>query len=215
MQRLLIRQRGTTKGPDPDREDSALVSRCQEGDEEAFSELVRKYQTRVVGIAFSVVRDADEAVDVAQEAFIKVHRSLRGFRGKSSFYTWLYRITVNLAIDRDRKRKRQPTESLEAIEERSSTGEAVFAGSEPSPHEVAADGEMSEIVNRAIESLSSRHRTVILLRDVQGLSYQEIAEVVGCSLGTVMSRLHYARQYLKEKVRPYLGQGLQEETSEP
>jgi RNA polymerase sigma-70 factor (ECF subfamily) len=212
MPPLLNRKSSKIKGSSDVQEDEALVRRCQQGDEEAFTRIVERYQTRVVGLAYSVVRNPDDAMDVAQEAFLKVHRNLRGFRGKSSFYTWLYRVTVNLAIDRDRKRKRRRLESLEAIQERSTeAGGPVFPDEGPSPKEVAADGELEELVNEAIDSLSPRHRTVVLLRDVQGLSYQEIAEVVGCSLGTVMSRLHYARQKLKEKLRPLLGPEFQEE----
>lgn len=216
MPRLLNRKSRKFNDSVAAEEDAALVQRSREGDEEAFTRLVQKYQTRVVGVAYSVVRDAEDAVDVAQEAFIKVHRNLKGFRGKSSFYTWLYRVTINLAIDRDRKRKRRRTESLEAIQERSTdTGEPVFPDEGPSPHEVAADGELSALVNEAIDSLPPRHRTVVLLRDVQGLSYQEIADVAGCSLGTVMSRLHYARRKLKERIRPFLGPGYQEEAESP
>lgn len=212
MPRLLNRKSREFKGSPEAQEDAALVERSQQGDEEAFTQLVQKYQSRVVHLAYSVVRDVEDAVDVAQEAFIKVHRNLKGFRGKSSFYTWLYRVTINLAIDRGRKRKRHPTESLDAIQERSTdAAEPVFPDEGPLPREAAADTELSALVDQAIESLPSRHRTVVLLRDVQGLSYQEIAEVVGCSLGTVMSRLHYARQKLKERLRPFLGPEYQEE----
>jgi len=206
MARLLNRKPRKIRESRADRDDGELIRRCVEGDDEAFAQLVRKYERRVVGLAYSVVRDPQDAMDVAQEAFIKVHRTLRGFRGKSAFYTWLYRVTVNLAIDRDRKRKRQPTESLEASQERTTdSAEPVFPDDGPTPHQATADGELGELVNRAIDSLSPRHRAVVLLRDVQGLSYQEIAEVVGCSLGTVMSRLHYARRNLQEMIRPYLG----------
>lgn len=211
MPRLLSRNAEGVKGSSDAAEDAAIVRQAQRGDEAAFTRLVEKYQSRVVGLAYSVVRNPEDALDVAQEAFIRVHRKLKGFRGKSSFYTWLYRVTVNLAIDRDRKRKRHPTESLEGIEERiTDTAEPVFPDDGPSPRDLAADGELSVLVNDAIDSLPSRHRTVVLLREVQGLSYNEIAEVVGCSVGTVMSRLHYARQRLKERIRPYLESGLQE-----
>jgi len=206
MPNLLSRRSRKTQDSTSAREDTSLVERVKAGDEQAFTELVRKYQGRVVGLAYSVVRNTEDALDVAQETFIKAHRNIRGFRGKSSFYTWLYRITVNMAIDRDRKRKRRPTHSLEAMEERATeSGEPIFPDEGESPHESAADGELESLVNEAIDTLSPRHREVVLLREVQGLSYEEIADVVGCSVGTVMSRLHYARKNLKERIRPYLG----------
>jgi RNA polymerase sigma-70 factor (ECF subfamily) len=206
MRRLLNRKTRETEDSSSTRADLTLVDRAQEGDDEAFEELVRKYQTRVVGLAYSVVRNADDALDVAQETFIKAHRNLKGFKGKSSFYTWIYRITVNMAIDRDRKRKRRPTHSLEAIEERTTeSAEPIFPDERESPHESAADSEMESMVNEAIDALSARHREVVLLREIQGMSYEEIAEVVGCSVGTVMSRLHYARKNLKDRIRPFLG----------
>ena len=188
-----------------DRTDEELVERARKGETDAFSFLVRRYQDRVLGIAYSVLRDPDEAADAAQDVFLSVYRKLGNFHGKSKFYTWLYRISINTAIDRRRAKQRRWAESLD--KENETTGEDGFSrlqDGSPGPMEKAADAEMERRIHEAIEELSPKHRQVILLRDVQGLSYQEIADVVGCNVGTVMSRLHYAREQLKQSVRPFL-----------
>lgn len=198
------------------RTDEKLVEAAQKGDSAAFEVLVRRYQSRVVSIAFSVLRNSEDAADVAQEVFLRVYRKLGGFCGKSRFYTWLFRITVNMSIDRSRSRQRKRAESLD--QEDQETGENRFAripDSDLDPREAGADSELERKIHEAIDELSPKHRQVVLLRDVQGLSYQEIAQVVRCSLGTVMSRLHYAREKLKEKVRPLLPSEAEEGGEEP
>ena len=191
--------------------DQVWVEACRKGDREAFGRLIEKYRERIINVAYSVLRDRDEAMDVSQEAFLRVHQRLGGFRGKSSFYTWLYRLTVNLAIDRQRKRKRRPAESLESIQERAREDQdSIFPDRKPGPREIASDMELAERINQAIDRLPPKHRKVILLREVQGLSYQEVADIVGCSLGTVMSRLHYARENLRKTLGPYIGRRFDE-----
>jgi RNA polymerase sigma-70 factor (ECF subfamily) len=197
-------------GKDISHSDEELVRRSEGGDSSAFRLLVERYQQRVVHIALSVLRDPDESLDVAQDAFLKVFRNLSRFQGKSSFYTWLYRITFNLAIDRTRSRKRRKAISLDAISDESSEQQPLdVPDGSAGPGQVAGEKELEERINQAIDRLPPKHRQAVLLREIEGLSYQEIAEVAGCSVGTVMSRLHYAREKLKEKIRSYVdGRGL-------
>lgn len=190
--------------------DNELVSRCQRGDQHAFRELVERYQKRAYGIAVGMLRNSDDAMDAAQEAFVKVFRSLDGFKGDSSFYTWLYRIVVNVCIDHCRKHgKMKPVEYDETFRRRDEAeGVLPLTGNTKSMHPGAAFDrqELSLVLHKAIDSLSENHRAVILLREVEGLSYEEIAETMECHLGTVMSRLHHARKNLQTALRPYLEQ---------
>ncbi len=188
--------------------DAELVDRVRRGSEAAFRELVDRYREGVFRSAFRIVRDEEEARDVAQEAFVKAHRSLGGFAGRSSFFTWLYRITRNVALDHLRKQKPGRLVSLEA--EPGPDGRAlseVLPDASPSPTHVAADAEMLARVREAMARLSEKHRIVVELREFEGMSYQEIADAVGCNVGTVMSRLFYARNELARSLAPYLEQG--------
>lgn len=188
------------------RSDGELVRRCKAGEREAFRELVERYQRKVVAIAVGILHDQEDALEVAQEAFTKAFVSLRQFKEKSSFYTWLYRIVVNLAIDRQRQRGRQPL--LECEEDLSegeiSAGESILTGKGTDPYEQVKDREVGKHIAAAIDELTPIHKAVIVLREVEGLSYDEISQVLQCSKGTVMSRLHYARKKLQSKLRPYL-----------
>lgn len=185
--------------------DDDLILAARRGDAEAFSQLVVRYKERAYRAAFAMVRDPDEAMDLTQEAFIKAHCSLKRFRGNSAFYTWLYRILVNLSLDAKRRKGRRKEESYEAALE---TGPVVpeddHERSDPTPRAALEERETEAMVQAAIEALPEHHRTAVLLREVQDLSYQEIAEVMNCSVGTVMSRLHYARAALREKLGPIL-----------
>ncbi len=180
--------------------DAELVRRCKAGQREAFQELVERYQRRVMAVALGILHDQEDALEVVQEAFTKAFVNLGQFKEKSSFYTWLYRIVVNLAIDRQRQRSRQPL--LESEEKGSGEGFSVGVGADP--YEQVKDQELRKHVLEAISELTPVHRAVIVLREVEGLSYEEISQVLNCSIGTVMSRLHYARKKLQSKLRSYL-----------
>jgi RNA polymerase sigma-70 factor (ECF subfamily) len=173
--------------------DLELVRLAREGDHRAFEALVRRYSERAYRAAFRVVRDPHQAEDIVQEALIKAYRGLRKFESRSSFYTWLYRIVVNLALDRRRREKRGPTVEWEDETARQVDPRATTPVSE-SPELASRRGEVRRIVAEGVQELPDGQREVLLLREVEGLSYEEIAQTMGISKGTVMSRLHYARK---------------------
>jgi RNA polymerase sigma-70 factor (ECF subfamily) len=181
--------------------DIDLVRRSQSGDTRAFDALVTKYRGRVYAMAYHLVQNETEAWDLAQEAFIKAWRALPGFKGDASFYTWLFRITHNVAYDWLRKKKIR-AEGNEFDDSRADHG--IAAGAEtaprgaPAPDTAMKQKELGQRIRGAIGELSPDHQQAILLREVEGLSYDEIAQAMACSLGTVMSRLFYARKKLQE-----------------
>lgn len=198
-------------------DEAELVSAIRAGSEPAFRELVERFRERLYRVAYRLVRNEEEAEDVAQEAFVKAYRSLDGFAGRSSLMTWLYRITRNLALDHLRKRKSHLHVSLD---EEPPTGEGLALAERlpdpaASPTHLAADAELFEVVRRELARLSDKHREVLELREFEAMSYQEIAEAVGCNVGTVMSRLYYARSELAERLRPYLERMGDERTRTP
>ena len=180
-------------------EDIVLVRRCQAGDSRAFDELVAKYRTRVYAMIYHLVHNEQDAWDLAQDGFLKAWKSLDKFRFQSSFYTWLYRIMTNVSIDWLRKKQIQggqefdDTIGLHEVE----PGSDLVPKSEPHPITKLERGEVRQRIDAAIAKLSPEHRTVILLKEMEDLQYHEIAETVGCSIGTVMSRLFYARKKLQ------------------
>ncbi len=178
--------------------DEDLIRAAVAGDDAAFRELLERYKKRAYGVALGIVGDPDEAQDVVQDAFIKAYYNLKEFRFGSNFYTWFYRLLVNQAIDRWRKTTRAATVSLDEtwLSEESSPPETVAFPR--TPEELTGNRELSEALSRAIGALPEYHRAVIVLREVDGLAYEEIAAVLKCSVGTVMSRLHYARAKLRE-----------------
>ncbi len=186
--------------------DFALVARAQRGDKEAFKELVQKYQARACRLAYTVVKNRAESEDVAQEAFVKAYLSLADFENKSSFFTWLYRIVVNLAIDHRRKVARRGNEQSfdHGPQPRDGNEEIpvsdVLADDGPNPEEKMIGKESISALQRSFDSLSPEHRAVVVLREVDGLSYDEIADSLGVAKGTVMSRLFYARKKLHDDV---------------
>ncbi len=185
---------GATTG----RADAELVRQALSGEEAAYRELMERYAKRAYGVAVGIVGDPDEAQDVVQEAFIKAYYSLREFRFGSNFYTWFYRLLVNRAIDRWRKSARSRTVPMDESwlrDDGSAPDGTVYPRT---PEEMAGNRQLSEALSRAIGSLPEYHRAVILLREVEGMSYEEIAKSLGCSVGTVMSRLHYARAKLRD-----------------
>ena len=181
--------------------DWELVRRCKDGDREAFRGLVERYQRKVVAIAFGILQDHEDALDVSQEAFAKVYTGIRKFKEEASFYTWLYRIVVNLAIDRRRQRNRQPLLERNEPDNHDSWVETLPDSTKSDPYEQVGNRELGDRLRAAIEELTPAHKAVILLRAVEGLSYEEISEVLQCSRGTVMSRLHYARKRLQASLQ--------------
>jgi len=189
--------------------DAVLVERAKRGDVSAFEMLVVKYQRRIERLISRMVRDADLVQDIAQETFIRAYRALPQFRGESAFYTWLYRIAVNSAKKALMELKRDPLVSESAMvstedgEEPSRVENELSDGS--TPESLLASKEIAATVNAAIESLSEDLRQAIVLREIEGLSYEEIADVMNCPIGTVRSRIFRARESIAGKLRPLLG----------
>lgn len=180
-----------------------LVERARAGDLSAFELLVERYRQRVWRLAYNVLRDSEEAWDVAQEAFIRAWQALGSFRGQSAFYTWLFRITMNLATDRARQRtSRGRALGAERVPEED--WDRVMVDTEATPDDMAVRGEERERIQAALATLPEHHRTIIMLSDLEELSYREIAEVLDIPMGTVMSRLHNARKRLREALGPLL-----------
>jgi RNA polymerase sigma-70 factor (ECF subfamily) len=184
--------------------DGELVQRARDGDRDAFRELVERYQRRIATLAFGMLRNREDALDVVQETFTKAYQNLDRFKGDASFYTWTYRIAVNLCIDHQRREAKLPTATFEPRErERAEDPLAALpdAKAQGDPYQQTRDAELAGALHRAIGDLTPEHRAVILLREVDGLSYEEISHVLECPKGTVMSRLHYARRQLQERLR--------------
>lgn len=191
-------------------DDHKLVLAAADGDMQAFRLLVEKYQQRVIAVAYGIIGNSEDAEDIVQDSFVKAYKNLSGFRGQSSFYTWLYRIVYNMSIDYTRKRFRK-VESLvgdNSILEHKVESSRAVAGSNTAkinnPLEEVENTELSLKIKEAIENLTEDHRAIIVLREIDGLSYEEISQVLKCSKGTVMSRLFHARKKLQEQLREYV-----------
>ncbi len=181
--------------------DRALVEAVLAGDATAYRGLVERYQRRVYALIVGMVRDREEARDLTQEAFIKAYRNLDRFRLESSFYTWLYRIAMNLAIDHLRKhKKRRASEFDEGIASKGDDGELHHGHIANNPSKELERKQLSGRILDALDKLSPEHKRIILLREVEGLSYKEIADTLECAEGTVMSRLFYARKKLQQQL---------------
>lgn len=190
-------------------EDAQLVERVQRGDQRAFEMLVVKYQRRIERLIARMVRDSDLVEDIAQEAFIRAYRALPGFRGESAFYTWLYRIAVNTAkkamigLQRDPLRTETALAGSAEEDDDASRVENDLSDGE-TPESVLASRQIAETVNAAVESLSEDLRQAITLREIEGLSYEDIAEIMQCPIGTVRSRIYRAREAIASRLRPLL-----------
>ncbi len=185
--------------------DAELVERGRAGDRSALQELAERYQRRILGVVVGMVRNPEDAREVVQETFVRAFRNLDAFKGDSSFYTWLYRIAVNLAIDLQRKENKRTNVEYDETQPAEDAPMA-FGGKVrgEDPFDAVKNRELGAKIFEAIENLTPDHRAVILLREIEGLSYEEISQVLGCSLGTVMSRLHYARKKLQAKLKELL-----------
>lgn len=177
-------------------EDPKLVNAAKQGDLMAFEELVARHRDKLYGRAYSVVRNEEEAIDLSQQAWVKGWQRLKQFQGNSSFSTWMTRITINLCLDHLRRRKRHPTDSLEAMNEDSGGVERYMPPVTVNPTERLERLELRVRIDAAMEQLSDAHRTVLVLHEFEQMEYKQIAETMGCSIGTVMSRLFYARRRL-------------------
>lgn len=185
--------------------DGELVAQAQAGDRDATEELLGRYERRLLSVIVGMVRNPEDAREILQETFVRAFRNLEGFKGESSFYTWIYRIAMNLSIDHQRRGSKRPLvefdETFGVKEDAVGDGSAHLA---VDPLKAVRSRELGEKIFEAIESLTADHRAVILLREIDGLSYEEISEVLECSLGTVMSRLHYARKKLQTRLQEML-----------
>jgi RNA polymerase sigma-70 factor (ECF subfamily) len=175
-------------------DDQALVKSAQAGDMAAFEELVARHRDKIYARAFSMMRNEEEAIDLSQEAWVKGWQRLRQFQGESSFGTWMTRIVINLCLDQLRKHKRQRTESIEEMNEETGGVERQMPVITVNPTAGLERGELRQRIDRALGQLSYEHRTALVLHEFEELEYKEIAKVMGCSIGTVMSRLFYARR---------------------
>jgi RNA polymerase sigma-70 factor (ECF subfamily) len=177
-------------------EDAALVKAAQKGDMDAFEELVARHRDKIYARAFSMMRNEDEAIDLSQEAWVKGWQRLAQFQGDSSFATWMTRITINLCLDALRKQKRHRTESIEEMDEETGGVERQMPVITVNPTERLERGELRQRIEKGLEQLSHEHRTVLVLHEFEEMEYKEIAKTMECSIGTVMSRLFYARRKL-------------------
>lgn len=202
---------GKTLVASPDRQheadsDLAVVQRVQSGEVEAFDQLVLKYRERLYGVVYHMTSNREDAADLTQDAFIKAFQSINRFQGQASFFTWLYRIAVNSTLTHVRKQRLRTFFSFEKLDtEDRVSAEVINALTDATgaDRETFAR-ELQEKLNEAMQKLSIKHRTVITLFEIDGLSHQEIAEIMDCSVGTVRSRLHYAKQLLQSELQPYI-----------
>jgi RNA polymerase sigma-70 factor (ECF subfamily) len=193
--------------------DLELVDKARQGDARAFRSLVESHQSRLFAVAYGMLRDRDDAMDVVQDAFIKAHKKLAEFEGNAAFSTWLYRICVNLCIDKKRADARRRKVDLDdALESGLSGDDSLYADADISgrlsganPLKTASDKELGKEIGRALGELTDDHKSILLLREVEGMSYEEIAETLNIPRGTVMSRLFHARKNLQRELRPFLG----------
>jgi RNA polymerase sigma-70 factor (ECF subfamily) len=187
-------------------EDWNIVQRVQEGDVAAFDRLTVKYRNRIYGVVYNLTSNREDAADLTQDAFIKAFQSIQRFQGQSSFFTWLYRIAINSTLSHLRKNRVRSFFSLEKVNADEPVSRELIAAL---TDKTGADREtyvreLQEKLNEAMQKLSINHRTVVTLFEIDGLSHQEIAEVMNCSVGTVRSRLHYAKQLLQAELQYYL-----------
>lgn len=189
----------------PSLDEFQLVAKAREGDLSAFDELVRRYQERIYATIFHMTNNHEDASDLTQESFIKAHQALRSFKGDSSFFTWCYRIAINKTINFLKQRKNRIHLSLNDMDANMENDpEMVSLVSHKTPRREAGLSELQEKLNSAMQKLSEDHRLVVTLHDIQGLSHEEIGKIMDCNVGTVRSRLFYARQQLQAQLADYM-----------
>ena len=194
----------THPSPEPT-EESVLVRQSQKGDLAAYADLARRYQERIYATIYHMTANHEDAADLAQDTFIKAYQALKSFKGGSSFYTWVYRIAVNKTINFLKQRKNRAHMSLNDLDFNAEHDpDLVALVSDKTPRRDANLAELQEKLNEAMQKLSEPHRLVVTLHDVQGLAHEEIAEIMDCNIGTVRSRLFYARQQLQGYLADYL-----------
>ncbi|HEY5666985.1 MAG TPA: RNA polymerase sigma factor RpoE [Gammaproteobacteria bacterium] len=184
--------------------DQALVQRVKQGDRSAFDLLVAKYQHKILNLIMRYVKDPSEAMDVAQEAFLKAYRAVPSFRGDSAFYTWLYRIAINTAKNHLVAAKRRPASLGFDLSDSEAFEPFAVLRDMDSPEHLALTDEIGEVINQAVEALPVELRTAILLREIEGMSYEEIAQTMECPVGTVRSRIFRAREAIDKKLKPLM-----------
>ena len=206
-----IKVLGKTLVASPERQleadsDMEIVRRVQAGDVAAFDRLILKYRERVYGIVYNMTSNREDAADLTQDAFIKAFQSIHRFGGQSSFFTWLYRIAVNSTLSHLRKTRLRSFFSLERVNSDEPVSREIIAAltDKTGVDRDTFVRELQEKLNDAMQKLSIKHRTVVTLFEIDGLSHQDIAEVMNCSVGTVRSRLHYAKQLLQAELQPYM-----------
>jgi RNA polymerase sigma-70 factor (ECF subfamily) len=188
-------------GPD----DDALVLKAQQGDVHAFDVLVERYQSKIYGLVYNMTSNREDAEDLVQEIFVKAYRALPRFKGKSSFYTWLYRIAVNKTINYRKKRNRKRAMSLDEFDSEIKLDDVYHdLTSKGSPLRNLSLTELQKKMNEALQNLSEKHRTVVILHDMQGVPHENIAKMTGASVGTIRSRLFYARRQLQAELTEFI-----------
>ena len=185
--------------------DDELVLKAQQGDVHAFDVLVERYHGKIYGLTYNMTSNREDAEDLTQEVFVKAFQALPRFKGKSSFYTWLYRIAVNKTINYRKKRNRKRALSLDQFDQEIKTDEVYHdLTSKGSPLRNLSLTELQKKMNEALQSLSEKHRTVVVLHDMQGIPHEEIAKMVGASVGTIRSRLFYARRQMQAELSEFV-----------
>ena len=185
--------------------DAELVLKAQQGDVHAFDELVERYHGKIYGLTYNMTSNREDAEDLTQEVFVKAYQALPRFKGKSSFYTWLYRIAVNKTINYRKKRNRKRALSLDQFDQEIKTDEVYHdLTSKGSPLRNVSLTELQKKMNEALLTLSEKHRTVVVMHDMQGIPHEEIAKVVGASVGTIRSRLFYARRQMQAELAEFV-----------
>lgn len=194
------RSTGQYTVPNDQQTDQQLVERVQRGDKHAFDLLVLKYQHKIVGLVSRYMRDQDEVLDVTQEAFIKAYRSMGGFRGDSQFYTWMYRIAINTAKNHLVSRSRRPPDTDIDVDDGEFHDNSAVLKDIENPENRLATRQLEDVVYKAIDDLPDELKVAVTLREFEGLSYEEIAEVMECPVGTVRSRIFRAREAVDKKI---------------
>jgi RNA polymerase sigma-70 factor (ECF subfamily) len=191
--------------PAPNTDDEDLVLKAQQGDIHAFDELVERYHAKIYGLTYNMTSNREDAEDLTQEIFVKAFQALPRFKGKSSFYTWLYRIAVNKTINYRKMRNRKRAMSLDQFDHEIKLDDVYHdLTSKGSPLRNVSLSELQKKMNEALQNLSEKHRTVVVMHDMQGIPHEEIAKMVGASVGTIRSRLFYARRQMQAELSEFV-----------